>query len=113
MVSILIYSFLISGGKPLSKISVVMKNSFLIFFAISFFGYSIMWILSISVIPASFAVKAIASFIPHTIAWLGIGPTDRNSVEKLLNINQFLTYLGASFGFLAAFIVYKHSMKKI
>ena len=59
------------------------------------------------------ALGAITSFIPHTIAWLGIGPTDRYSLERLLNINQFLTYLGASFGFLAAFIVYKHSMKKI
>ena len=59
------------------------------------------------------ALGAIVSFFPHTIGWLGIGPTDRYNIEKLLNINQFLTYLGASFGFLAAFIVYKHSMKKI
>ena len=44
---------------------------------------------------------------------LGIGVNDRDKVERIMDINQFLTYVGCSFGFFAAFIVYKHSMKKI
>ncbi len=51
-------------------------------------------------------LAVLCSFIPHSIVWFNT-TTDRNSSEYILSVNQFLTYLGCSFGFLASYIVYK------
>lgn len=52
-------------------------------------------------------------FLPQCIAWIGMGVSDRNELENQLDLEQFLTYLGTSFGFLAAYIVYRDTIKKM
>jgi hypothetical protein len=52
-------------------------------------------------------------FVPQSISWIGVGVSDRNKLEMQLDLEQFLTYLGTSFGFLAAYIVYRDTIKKM
>ena len=52
-------------------------------------------------------------FLPHCISWIGVGVSDRSKLEILLNLEQFSTYIGTSFGFLAAYIVYRDTVKKM
>ena len=59
------------------------------------------------------AMAVIFVFIPNVLAWIGFGVSDRHDLEIRLNFDQFMTYLGTSFGFLAAYIVYLDSIKKI
>ena len=59
------------------------------------------------------AMAIICVFIPNIIGWIGIGVQDRNHLEFLLDFNQFLLYMGTSFGFLASYIIYSDSIKKI
>ena len=59
------------------------------------------------------SLAVIMVFIPQCITWIGLGVSDRDQYEILLDLEQCLTYVGTSFGFLAAYIVYRHTMKKI
>jgi len=59
------------------------------------------------------SLAIITVFIPHTIAWIGVGVEDRQQLELRLHITNFFSYIGTSFGILAAYIVYSDSIKKI